>query len=904
MGEGTPREPNEWHAEPANRVLERLAAGPDGLSSEEAAERLARFGPNELRSEEKQSPVIAFLNQFRSPLIYVLLFAAALSLAARHAVDAVVILAIVILNSVIGFTQEHRAERALEALKKLSALQASVIRNGEETNLDAAELVPGDIIMLEAGQRVPADGRILQAANLTVDEAALTGESAPVEKTIEPMPDDAPLAERRNMIYSGTTAVFGRGTAVLTETGMSTEIGRIATAVMAEPRQLTPVQRQLARMAGYLGIAGLLIAVAVILAGAIRRLDLYQMFFLGVAAAVSFIPEGLPAVITVVLAVGVQRMARRCAVVRKLPAVETLGSATVICTDKTGTLTKNELTVRAGYTAETSFTVTGEGYAPEGGFYVGGQSITPEDHPDVEFLLTALVLCNDARLHDEEDGDYWKIIGDPTEGSLVVAGEKLGLKKHDLEADQPRIDEIPFDSRWRFMATLHQLPDGRKVAYVKGAPERIISMSARYHLGNGPAPLNDELRGRFAERDAEMGSGALRVLAVAYKEFTPEVQEIEHKDVEGDLVFIGAVGMMDPPREEARDSLQAARQAGIRVIMVTGDHAETARSVAEQIGLLDEGMRVAPGRDLNSMSDDQLTRAIGRIAVFSRAEPEHKLRIVRALQVSGQIVAMTGDGVNDAPALKLADIGIAMGITGTDVAKEASDIVLVDDNFATIISAVEEGRSIFANIRRVILYLISTNSGEILIYLSTILAGLPIPLLPVQILWINLVTDGFSTAPLAFEPKEPGILREPPRSPREPIINRPTALRIAFYALLMWVGVMMVYVWALEGLALDRARTYAFILMALFQVFNVLNVRSHRHSVFGKGFFSNPWVLVGISASILAQIAAVQTPFFQSIFHTTPISLGEWVLLFLAAGTILWADEVRKLVLRLIAGRR
>ncbi|MCX6374770.1 MAG: HAD-IC family P-type ATPase, partial [Armatimonadetes bacterium] len=469
--------------------------------------------------------------------------------------------------------------------------------------------------------------------------------------------------------------------------------------------------------------------------------------------------------------------------------------------------------------------------------------------------------------------------------------------------DQPRIDEIPFDSRWRYMATLHQLSDGRKLAYVKGAPERILAMSDRYHRSETPAELPPELRAVFAASDAEMGADGLRVLAAAYKELPAETEEIEHEDIESGLVFLGAVGMMDPPREEARDAIRIAREAGIRVIMVTGDHAETARTVAELLGLLEGGMRVVPGRTLGSMTDDQLADAIGHIAVFARAEPEHKLRIVRALRSRGHIVAMTGDGVNDAPALKFADIGIAMGITGTDVAKEASDLVLVDDNFATIVSAIEEGRGIFANIRRVVLYLISTNSGEIAIYLSTILAGLPIPLLPVQILWINLVTDGFCTAPLALEPTEVGVLSEPPRDPREAIINRTMARRIVFFALFMFVGTMAVYTWGLETLALDRARTYAFIAMALFQVFNVFNVRSNSHSIFKVGFFSNPWVIAGVAVSVLAQIAAVHTRFFQSVFRTVPLSLSEWTLLAIAASTIVWAEEIRKLIAARLARR-
>jgi len=885
-----------WHAMPASQVLEQLGTTPDGLSAEEARRRLERFGPNELREEEGPSPVLAFLNQFRSPLIYILLVAALLSFAGRHPVDGYVILAVVILNAVIGFSQEYRAERALEALKRLAALRASALRDREEEDIDAAELVPGDVIMLAVGDKVPADCRLFVTMSLKTDESALTGESLPIEKETDPLPADKPLAERRNMLYSGTTVAYGRGMAVVTATGMSTEIGRIASEVAAEPRRLTPVQRKLSRLAGHLGIAGLLIAVGIVAAGLARQLNLLDMFFLAVAAAVSFIPEGLPAVVTIVLAVGVQRMAKRCAVVRKLPAVETLGSATVICSDKTGTLTKNEMTVRQGYTADVRFTVSGEGYAPEGHFYIGDREIVPSDYPDVELLLTALVLCNDARLHLEEDP--WKIIGDPTEGALVVAGEKLRLKKHELEAAQPRTNEVPFDSEKRYMATLHELPDGRKVAYVKGAPEVVLSMSDRYRAGGEVAELASEIAAEFAARNAEMAAGALRVLAAGYKEFPAETQEIEHPDVESGLVFLGAVGMIDPPREEAKRAVQAAREAGMRVIMVTGDHPDTARTVAELLGLLEEGMRVVPGRTLDAMTDDQLAAEIERIAVFARVEPQHKIRIVRALRDRGQIVAMTGDGVNDAPALKLADIGIAMGITGTDVAKEAADMVLLDDNFATIVSAIEEGRSIFANIRRVVLYLLATNTGEILVYMSGILAGIPIPLLPTQILWINLVTDGFSTVPLSMEPKEEGILREPPRNPREPIVNRQVVYHIVFVALFMLVGTLALYRYELEHTTLDRARTHAFVVMALFQIFNIFNVRSSRYSIFDIGVLSNPYVLVGATASVLAQIAAVHMAFFQSVFHTVPLSSSEWALAVAVASTVFWAEEIQKAIAR------
>lgn len=692
-----------------------------------------------------------------------MLVAASFSFVTDHIIDGFVILTVLFLNALIGFFQEYRAERALEALKELGAPHAIALRDEEEVDIHASELVPGDVILLSAGDRIPADARLIEALNLKVDESALTGESFTVDKVTEPLPLETDLADRKNMVYFGTTVVYGRGKAVITATGVNTVIGQIALNIAAEPRVLTPVQKHLTALGSNLGIAGIAIAIIIVSVGLLKAYTLYDMLFISIAVAVSFIPEGLPAVVTIVLAAGVQRMAKQNALVRKLPAVETLGSATVICTDKTGTLTKNEMTVSAGYTPGETFTVTGEGYEPIGKFLVNGHEVS-QNYVGIRRLLEALVLCNDARLHLSDSS--WHITGDPTEGALVVAGEKFGIRKHEIEDEQKRINELPFDPQRRYMATLHRLPDGRKIAYVKGAPEKILAMSESYQKGDQVLSLTHEASAEFVARNTEMAEKALRLLAAAYKEFPPEQNEIGHSDVESGLVYLGAVGMMDPPREEAPRAVKQAKEAGISVIMVTGDHANTARTIAELIGLLDRRMKVVEGRTLDKMSDEELAQVINRIAVIARAEPEHKLRIIKALKARGHIVAMTGDGVNDAPALRSADIGIAMGISGTDVAKEAADMILLDDNFATIVSAIEEGRSIFANIRKVVQYLLSTNTGEVLVYLTTLLMGLPPPLFPVQILWINLVTDGFCTAPLALEPKEPGLLKNRPGSKR------------------------------------------------------------------------------------------------------------------------------------------
>ncbi|MCL6519082.1 MAG: HAD-IC family P-type ATPase [Armatimonadetes bacterium] len=880
-----------WHAMTVSEVFEHLNSSPDGLSTAEAQARLAEFGQNELPEAPRPSHFTIFLGQFRSPLIYILLIAASFSFITNHPIDGGVIMAVLLLNAFIGFFQEYRAERALEALKKLGAPQATVLRDEEEMNIPTSELVPGDVILLTTGERVPADARLFEAMNFKVDESNLTGESFVVDKSVEPLPPDTPLADRRNMVYLGTTVVYGRGKAIITATGVNTEIGQIALNIAAEPRELTPVQKHLAVLGTHLGILGIVIAVIIIAAGLLQAFSLYDILFTGVAVAVSFIPEGLPAVITIVLAAGVQRMARRNALIRKLPAVETLGSATVICTDKTGTLTKNEMTVRAGYTPEEAFTVTGEGYAPIGKFLIGDQEID-KNHVGIRKLFEALVLCNDARLHLEDN--TWRIVGDPTEGALVVAGEKLGLRKHELEDEQKRIGELPFDPQKRYMATLHLLPNGRKIVYIKGAPEKILAMSGTYLKNNEVLLLTSDKAAEFAARNAKMTEEALRVLAAAYKELPSEQEAISHSDVESGLVFLGAVGMMDPPREEAPIAVKQAREAGIRVIMITGDHANTARAIAESTGLLDRGMRVVEGTTLDKMSDEDLSQAIGRIAVIARAEPEHKLRIIKALKERGHIVAMTGDGVNDAPALKCADIGIAMGISGTDVAKEAADMILLDDNFATIVSAVEEGRSIFANIRKVVQYLLSTNTGEVFIYLTTILSGLPLPLFPVQILWINLVTDGFCTAPLSFEPKEPGLLKEPPRDPRERIVNRYVVSNIVFVALFMLIGTFSLYYWGLGNISVWKARTYAFVVMALFQAFNALNVRSSRYSLFKIGVLTNPYLLAGATASAVAQIASVHLPFFQTIFRTMALNLSEWALMVAVSSSVFVVEEARK----------
>lgn len=881
-----------WHALPAEEVLRELRTSSEGLDGREAEQRLISYGPNALAEEKKTSAFGQFMKQFQSPLIYVLILASAISFAVGETVDGSVILLIVVFNAIIGFAQERKAEQALEALKQLAAPTAAVIRSGEEMEVASREVVPGDIIVVEAGDRIPADARLLEAVHLKTDEAALTGESVPVDKETSPLPEDTPLAERTNMVYSGTVVASGRGLGIVVATGNDTETGRIASAVHSAPAVETPIQRKLAQIGRFLAIVGVGIAFVLVVIGLIHGFSLYELFFTAVAVAVSFIPEGLPAVVTIVLAIGVQRMAKRNAIVRKLPAVEALGSATVIATDKTGTLTQNEMTVRACCTHEAVFEVTGQGYEPAGEFVVEGQPVDPNDYPSLMKLLTVAVLCNDARFvrHEEQ----WTVAGDPTEGALLVAAHKAGLRPGAFDDEYPRLDEIPFESERKYMATLNHSKDDGALICVKGAPEQVLGMCEGIYDGQRDVPLSEERRRGLLETNQSMAARAYRVLAIAYKPVPKDKTELRFEDVEHGLVFLGFMGMIDPPRAEVFEAVRAAKQAGIRIIMITGDNPVTAQAIASTLEILDDG-EVVIGKDLERMTDDELTERIRHISVFARVEPQQKHRIVEALKRNGELVAMTGDGVNDAPALKRADIGISMGITGTDVAREASDIVLADDNFATIVAAVEEGRTIFANLRKVVQYLLATNTGEILTFLTAIATGFPLPLLPVQILWVNLVTDGFAATPLSVEPKEEDVLRQPPRPPKEPIITARMTARIAGVAVIMAIGTLLLFGYSLSR-GIVYARTMAFATIAIFQLFNTLNARSPVRSVFRIGFFSNPWILVGVGTSFLLQISVIQLPILQRVFSTTTLSLRDWALVIGVSSSVWIVEEIRKLI--------
>jgi len=879
----------QWHTISPDEALRALDSRRSGLAETEAKQRFLQYGPNELKGKKKTPPLLVLLRQFLSPLIYVLLAAVIISVIVEHFLDAWVILGVLLLNAVIGFVQETRAETAMEALIQMTAPKAKVRRGGKIESLPAREIVPGDILLLETGDKVPADARLVEESNLKVNEAALTGESMPIDKHTKALGKQVPIAERKNLVYMGTVVTYGRATAVVVRAGMSTEMGKIATGIQEVKPEKTPIQESISTLSRYiiilvLGIIGILVAVSLA-----RGLDWLEIFLLAVAAAVSAIPEGLPAVVTVVLAVGMRIMARRNAVIRRLVAVETLGSATVICSDKTGTLTLNEMTVRRLYVDGQPIEVTGEGYEPRGEFHRDGQIVSPESEASLALMLRIGALCNDALLTREDE--CCSIYGDPTEGALVVAAAKAGMNKEKLEKALPRIDEIPFQSEKQYMATLHPR-DGGRVVYIKGSVERLLSLS-KYHLrGARAVPLEAADAQAIMQANTTMASEAMRVIATAYVDLPSELEDLKTEDIRGNLVFVGLAGMADPPREEAKEAVKLCKQAGIKVVMITGDHKVTAESIAYQLNL-PQGKAIT-GAELQEMSDEELSQQVEAISVFARIEPLHKLRIVDALKSRGHVVAMTGDGVNDAPALKAANIGIAMGITGTDVAKEASDMVLADDNFASVVAAVDEGRAIFNRLRNVIFFLLSTNLGELLALILSVLFIGKAPLLAVQLIWINLVTDTTAAIPLGLEPKFGDELKQPPRHPKVGLIFPGLLLRIGFLAVLMSVGVFVIFNWAQARVSLEEARTIAFCSMVAFEWFRAFNARSDEHTVFSLGISRNRWLIIAIGVAIILQIAVIYVPFLQAAFTTVPLGIDKWGIAILAGATLFIIEETRK----------
>ncbi len=870
------------HAEAPDAVLSRQGVEPErGLDHADARVRQAKFGANQL--EQASPPPIwwRFLSQFLEPLVAILLVAAIVSGLLGDAIDGFAILAIVILNGAIGFIQQERAERALAALQRLSAPLAKALREGRLQSIPARELVPGDLITLEAGDSIPADARLIRSFGLRVQEASLTGESTPVDKDAEDVLDPrTPLGDRSNMVFMGTAVSAGTADALVVATGMATELGQIAGLLHHAEREPTPLQRRLAELGKLLiGVILAIVALIFVLHVFWGGGSLLESLLLSVSLAVSAVPEGMPAVVTLVLAIGLQRLVRRHALIRELPAVETLGSVTVICSDKTGTLTRNEMTVREVVTGSAHYHVSGAGYEPSGGFHPripgtdrhGDEAVDPEDRPDLLRALQIAAWCNAAQVTRHPEGGGWRVLGDPTEGALVVAARKADVEATDRAGRV--LHEIPFDSERRTMSVLVRGPDDSATMYAKGAPEAILDRCDREWRHGRIEPLTPERRAEIRHVASEMAAQALRVLALADRHHPDAGHEAARR--EEDLIFVGMVGMIDPPRDEAREAVSLCRQAGIRPVMITGDHPVTALAIARDLGIVGDADRALTGQDLDERTDDELAELVRDVAVFARVSAEHKLRIVRAWKARGEVVAMTGDGVNDAPAIRAADIGIAMGITGTDVTREASDMVLTDDNFASIVRAVEEGRGIFDNIRKFIHYLLASNVSEVLLMLLAAVVGWPAPLTAVQLLWINLVTDGLPALALGMEPPERDIMRRPPRPPHEPVITRHGGLLIlAHGALMATAGVAAFAVTYGQGDSLGHARTATFSTLAFTQLFFSFACRSRSLSLPELGLFSNPYLFGAIAVSALLQFAAVTLPPARSAFDV-PAHPGE-----------------------------
>lgn len=876
-----------WYKLDTKEILQRLDTSENGLTGEKIKDLLAQYGPNKLMEAEKISGLKILLHQFTSPLIYILLVAGVVTLLLGEYVDSGVIFTVVILNVVIGFIQEYKAEESVRALKKMVVPKARVIRDGREKEIDSEELVPGDMVLLASGAKVPADLRLIHTIELKIDEAMLTGESVAAEKITTPIEEDnLTPGDQRNMAFMGTVVVNGRAKGIVTATGAKTVLGDIAREVSEIGPVMAPMQEKIHGFARAIGFFVLGVSVLLFLVGLFLGESAKDMFMIVVAAAVATIPEGLPIVVTIAMAVGVARMARQNAIVRKLPAVETLGSTTVIGSDKTGTLTKNEMTVKLVYDGAHVYEIAGSGYDPKGEILHEGRGIDSRKFPNLELLLRIGLLCNESEIYEDE-GQH-KVDGDPTEGALIVAAMKAGLVVEEEKAQYSQAAIIPFESDRGYMATLHQ-HGSKKLIFVKGAPEKVLDMCG------ADLPDGQAARGRVLEVAAELARDGLRVLAFAFREAPDDGTELAHQDAESGLIFAGLQGMMDPPRPEATAAIAGCRQAGIRVAMITGDHAITAGAIAEKLGIAEKGAEVLVGRDLEEMADEELFEKTKTVNVFARVSPQHKLRITEQLKKQGHIVAITGDGVNDAPALKAAHIGIAMGRAGTDVAKEASDMVLTDDNFASIFNAVKEGRIVFDNIRKVTFFLIPTGVAAILSILGTVILGLPIPYVPAQLLWINLVTNGLQDVALAFEPGEKDILDRPPRDPRERIMSRLLVERTLLVGVLIAAGVVYNFVTALnDGDSVEKARTVAVTTMVFFQFFQAWNSRSELQSVFSVRLLSNPFLFFSMIAAFLAQLAVIYVPALQWIFRTEPISTGEWLRILIVASSVIAAVEVDK----------
>ena len=882
------RNPPPWHSLPVESVFSRIGSSASGLTDSEAAERLAQHGPNELQGSRRISPWRILLEQFKNVLILVLLAATLASGYLGHAVEAIAITVIILFAVVLGFVQEYRAERAIEALRQMAAPTANLVRDGRDVEVAARELVPGDVFVLRAGDKVPADGRLFESVNLKIEEAPLTGESVPAEKFIDPISGHPGVGDRKNMVYAGTAAAYGRGRAVVVATGMRTEFGRIAGMIQSIESGKTPLQENLDRLGHLLARAGFAIVAVIVAVGVFRDTPFIEMLVFGIALAVAVVPEALPAVVTISLAMGVQRMVKRNALIRRLPAVETLGSTSVICSDKTGTLTKDEMTVRRVYVDGKLLEVSGTGYEPRGAFSESAAAV--ERSRPLERLLRAAALASDAEVIYNESEKRWQIKGDPTEGALVVAAAKFGLRKADLDARFPRTGEIPFTSETKRMTTVHSSPEGA-IACSKGAPEAIVGACTHALGESGISALDAAGREKILEAAQRMAAEALRVLAVAHK------PDAVIDTAEQGMTFLGLAGMIDPPRPEAKTAIEKCERAGIKVVMITGDHPLTAKAVATELGIAKTG-RVVTGTELEAMSDKGLEAEVENIDVYARVSPAHKLQVVEALQKKGHVVAMTGDGVNDAPALKKADIGVAMGITGTDVSKEAAAMTLTDDNFASIVAAVEEGRGIFDNCKKFLMFLLSANTSEIVLMAGAALLGLPMPLTAVQILYVNLATDGLPALALAVDPPVRDIMGRRPRRPNTGIFTRPTVVLMIAGGLWSAAVNLSLFVWALNsGYGKENAMTMVFVSLVLVQFFMAYNFRSERLSVWNRPL-ANKWLNLAVAWELIPLLAVVYLPFMQAPFSTTGLTLSDWAAVLSVGVSVFPFMELAKWMLR------
>jgi len=899
----------EAHAKPIEEVLAGLQAHLErGLGQNEAQERLQKFGANELTERPRPGFLALLWDQFNNYLVIILIIAAVISLALGEWVDSIAIMCIVVLNAVVGVIQESKAEQALAALKKMAAPNAQVIRDGHQMTVPGRELVPGDLVALEAGNYVPADLRLVSTVNLKVEEASLTGESVPVDKNAAVMLDkEIPLGDRKNSAFMSTMVTYGRGKGLVTGTGMNTQIGMIAEMIQSYVDEDTPLQQKLQQLGKVLGSGVLVICAVVLVYGLFRdthltdvfeigflnyleaeQKDIINLFMTAVSLAIAAVPEGLPAIVTICLALGMQQMIKRHALIRKLPAVETLGCATVICSDKTGTLTQNEMTVVQGWTGGKRFKVTGEGYNPSGKFLRDEQSFDTSADPDAKVLLHGALLCNDALLDQKENeggAPSWHVIGDPTEGAMAVVAMKAGFQRSELEKALPRVQEIPFDSDRKRMTTIHSAGGVAgyppTFAFVKGAPDVVLDLCTHIRENGQAVPLGEEKRREVLDQNRDLASHALRVLGVAYRPLDAVPDSPVPETVEKDLTFVGLLGMIDPARPEVVEAVRVASGAGLKSVMVTGDHKETAEAIAREIGILRPGGVVLTGPQIEKLSDAELASKAENLQVCCRVSPQHKTRIVDAMKARGHVVAMTGDGVNDAPALKRANIGVAMGITGTDVSKQTADMVLTDDNFASIVAAIEQGRIIYSNIRKFVYFLLACNVGEILIIFGAMLVGMPIPLRPVHLLWLNLVSDGAPALALGMEKGDPDIMKHAPRPPKEPVINRDMAIGIGVVALVDAIAILAVFYLGLQRYpgSLEAAQTIAFVTLCTSELVRAFTARSEYHSVFFIGVFSNRWMVWAVGASLLLVLMVVYVPFLQPFFDTVPLTLDDWLMM-------------------------